>query len=100
MLQAQKNLWRVEDNDSLWRQVWRVKAPPKALNLIWRALSHCLPNLSQLWTKCVPVVDICPVCNQPNETIFHGLVTCPFAMQCWRNGISSIRFDSSTDFSG
>lgn len=48
LLQAQKNLWQREDNNSLWCKIWKIKAPPKPLNLLWRASSNCLPTLSQL----------------------------------------------------
>ncbi|KAL8101648.1 hypothetical protein AgCh_033517 [Apium graveolens] len=42
LLQVQKGLWRTEYNDNLWKRIWRIKAPPKVLNLVWRALSGCL----------------------------------------------------------
>ncbi|KAL8125340.1 hypothetical protein AgCh_012870 [Apium graveolens] len=44
-LQMQKGVWSVEDKDSLWSLLWQIKAPPKALNLVWRALANCLPTL-------------------------------------------------------
>ncbi|KAL8120232.1 hypothetical protein AgCh_017395 [Apium graveolens] len=83
LLQLQKGRWSTNDNDNLWRKMWQVKAPPKVLNLIWRALSYCLPTMVMLDQKRVPVIKTCPVCNGEDETIFHALVTCPFAHQCW-----------------
>lgn len=41
-LQEQKGNWRVDHNVSIWNLLWLVKAPPKCLNLVWRALSYCL----------------------------------------------------------
>ncbi|XP_074363930.1 putative mitochondrial protein AtMg00310 [Apium graveolens] len=48
LLQVQKGLWNINDNASLWKKMWRIKAPPKALNLLWRALSGCLPTYVSL----------------------------------------------------
>lgn len=83
VLQAQKLLWREEDTRSLWHQICIIKAPPKTLNLIWRALSNCLPTYRTLVNKFVPVSAICPVCQGGDETIYHTLLNCCFAAQCW-----------------
>lgn len=76
-------MWRREDTDSLWYQLWKVKAPPKTLNLLWRALSNCLPTKVVLVRRHVPVSSICPVCHASDKTIYHVLVECNFAAQCW-----------------
>lgn len=82
MLHAQKGLWHLEDNNSLWKKIWRLKAPPKVLHLVWMALVQCLRTLSMLYAKYVPVNVCCPIYNGKEETILHALVTCPFATQC------------------
>lgn len=84
LLQFQKNRWNIQDSASLWKKVWKIKAPPKALNLIWRALSYCLPTNVQLKQKHVQVQATCPVCLREEESIVHVLVQCNFAAQCWR----------------
>ena len=66
------------DRSSIWSQIWKIKAPSKALNLLWRALSGCLPNMVQLYHKHVQVVKESPVYLREDETILHRLVTCPF----------------------
>lgn len=76
-LQAQKELWSMTDNSNLWKKVWCIKSPPKALNLLRRALSSCLPTNKMLQQKQVAVLGSCPVCEGGNETIFHSLVSCP-----------------------
>ncbi|XP_074328372.1 uncharacterized protein LOC141666280 [Apium graveolens] len=60
MLQDQKGRWRTEDASSLWCKLWKIKAPPKALNLVWRALEGCLPIMTMLVHKHVPVLSTCP----------------------------------------
>lgn len=98
LLQAQKNLWQSRDNISFWRKVWRVKAPPKVLNLIWRALSNSLPTKSQLVQKFVPILNTCPFCNTEEETTMHVLVTCPVAKQCWVGLLPVNQVNDGTDF--
>ena len=84
MLRAQMNPWRQEDNASLWRKIWKIKAPPKILNFVWRSLTDCLPTLVILQRKNVYVESVCPVCSREEESIAHILVTCPLAKLCWQ----------------
>ena len=84
LLQLQKGQWHSSDNSSLWKLLWRVKAPPKSINMVWRALSQCLPTKTILHAKRVPINLLCPVCDGAEESIVHALVSCPFADQCWR----------------
>lgn len=74
LIQEQKGAWSDDLNRDFWKKLWNVKAPPKALHLVWRAVSHCLPTKTILQRKHVGVDDICPVCNEEAETIFHSLV--------------------------
>lgn len=84
MIHDQKGFWRTMHQEKVWLKLWKIKAPPKILNHIWRALSSCLPTLVQLQQKHVEVPSTCPVCAGGEETILHALVTCPVAMQCWQ----------------
>lgn len=83
LLQAQKNEWRLSDEASIWKILWRIKAPPQTLNLVWRALTYCLPTLVQLQQKHVNVGILCPVCSMDIETVEHAIFLCPFAVKCW-----------------
>lgn len=82
----------------VWNELWKVKAPSKVLNLCWRALAECLPTKVQLRKRHVPVNVVCPVCNTNEETIFHALVSCPFAVQCWQRVISNTFIDTAASF--
>ncbi|KAL8091605.1 hypothetical protein AgCh_034018 [Apium graveolens] len=82
-LQQKKGAWRAEDSISIWAKLWKIRAPPKTINVVWREISNCLPTLIQLQSKRVQVQTECPVCHEDNETILHSLVTCSFAKQCW-----------------
>ena len=97
-LQTQKGEWSGQFNDSIWRILWKSKAPPKVLNLVWRALSYCLPTLSQLHQKHVPVQTRCQVCAGGVETIFHALVGCHFAVQCWKTFDTAMYIGEEAEF--
>ncbi|XP_074374595.1 uncharacterized protein LOC141715006 [Apium graveolens] len=91
LLQLQKNRWRGDDVDSIWAKIWKIKAPPKSINILWRALSCCLPYNLQLQQKHVQVSVVCPVCSEENESILHALVECSFAAQCWRHAFPQVQ---------
>lgn len=84
LIQRQKEIDVPAASSELWKQIWRIKAPPKVLNLIWRASTQCLPTRVNLQMKRVMITGLCPMCNGREETIMHALVSYPFANQCWR----------------
>lgn len=98
LLQSQRGMWNAEDCDKIWQVQWRTKAPPKALNLVWRALADCLPTLAQLHKKKVPVNTICLVCHQEEESILHSLVTCHYAQQSWLLLLPEINYHTASCF--
>lgn len=97
-LQAKKGDWNVEENDRIWRDLWSTRAPPKTLNLTWRALSDCLPSLVQLQLKRVPIHTLCPVCQEEEESTLHSLVLCNFARQCWWILLPGVQFQETMSF--
>ncbi|KAM6566874.1 hypothetical protein CsatA_026002 [Cannabis sativa] len=73
-----------------WKALWSLKLPPKIKNLMWRAGSNCLPALTQLASKRVPVNTRCPLCEEMDETITHILLTCRVVKKVWeRVGIGT-----------
>lgn len=97
-IQVEKGAWCREENDEIWSRLWKIKAPPKCLNLVWRALSFNLPTLSQLQQKHVTVSNVCPFCRSGPETIVHVLVSCPFASKCWHILDSNFQVTMGDDF--
>lgn len=98
LLQEEKRSWIANNNNGFWKKIWNIKAPPKALNLAWRAISCCLPTKSILQTKRVQVENKCTVCNEDIESIFHSLVQCKVAAQCWKIYSPSIITYGNRDF--
>lgn len=99
MLQAQNGSGGRQQNDEIWRTLWSIKAPPKALNLVWRALALCLPTIVQLYRKHVFVHTHCQVCAVNDETIFHALVGYHIVVQCWKTWDLGIYINEEVEFS-
>ncbi|KAL8116144.1 hypothetical protein AgCh_022590 [Apium graveolens] len=95
---GEKGAWNTTANNEFWKKLWTIKAPPKALNLVWRASSYCLPTKTMLQTKHVPVDNMCPVCNEGAETIFHGLVQCKTTALYWKIHNPNINTKSEIEF--
>lgn len=74
-------------SSSVWRKLWQLPVPPKVKNFLWRAMANVLPTADNLRQRRVEVPVLCPIYHSSSESIFHILVTCPFAKSCW---ISSI----------
>ncbi|XP_030500105.2 uncharacterized protein LOC115715597 [Cannabis sativa] len=83
--------------DDVWKMLWKIKAPPKVLHFVWKALSGCLPTRTQLSSKHVPVELHCVLCSYGNESIFHVLVQCPFAHSCWLRSALGVGHHSTTN---
>ncbi|XP_074359589.1 uncharacterized protein LOC141699273 [Apium graveolens] len=85
-------------NDNFpWKRVWNLKVPLKVKHFIWRAIRNILPTKDQLLSRRVAVIDKCPICNLEVESVYHSLVSCQFAKQCWcLLGISPVEDDQSS----
>lgn len=97
-LQKQKGDWNVDEDGIIWKILWNIKAPPKVLNLVWRALTGTLPTLSQLRLKNVQVQAMCPNCQLEDESIVHILVYCQYARQCWSVLLPELQFVECSSF--
>uniref|UniRef100_A0A803QGE0 Reverse transcriptase domain-containing protein n=1 Tax=Cannabis sativa TaxID=3483 RepID=A0A803QGE0_CANSA len=74
----------VSDTDSMfWKNLWSLKVPPTVKDVLWRAVSNCLPTRKRLFDRKVPLDYSCPFCLVSSETISHCLLNCDFAAGCW-----------------
>ncbi|XP_060968799.1 uncharacterized protein LOC133036276 [Cannabis sativa] len=85
---------------ALQRKFWYLKLPPKVKNLLWRALTNCLPTLVSLQTKRVHVYSICSLCNVAPETTFHIMADCSFTKACLERGLGLHINNGDEDFGG
>lgn len=72
--------------------------PSKVSNMVWRALSNCLPTRVSLAQKKVHVSSLCPWCKVHNETVVHALVLCPAAQLCWSQVLPEVNGCDFEDF--
>uniref|UniRef100_A0A803PJM8 Reverse transcriptase zinc-binding domain-containing protein n=1 Tax=Cannabis sativa TaxID=3483 RepID=A0A803PJM8_CANSA len=80
-----------------WKNLWTLKVPPKAKDLVWRAASNCLATKRNLCIKKVLVDSTCPMCGVFAETEWHILVSCDFAWSCLGYaGLAAVGRDSFT----
>jgi hypothetical protein len=69
--------------ESMWKNLWNIKSPPKFLHLIWRILNQAIPVRDNLTTKGIRCCPICPRCNKALETIDHVFLRCDWTRAVW-----------------
>ncbi|KAL8112547.1 hypothetical protein AgCh_020026 [Apium graveolens] len=98
LLQVQKGAWKNQSGGQVWKSLWQVKAPQKALNMLWRALTKCLPTKVQLQQKRVQIDNTCEVCKSGAESTTHIFLDCPFAVACWGILLPTMTRNQGWDF--
>lgn len=98
LIQRMKGLFCAEERSNVLMQLWKIKAPPRVLNVVWRAVAGCLPTFMQLYQKRVQINTQCQVCSAGEESIFHILVGCPFASSCWNRVFPGFQMPPTQDF--
>ena len=55
----------------------------KSKTFFWRACTNCLPTITLLRRRRVPIEESCPVYFGYNESVIHVLLECSLAWECW-----------------
>lgn len=63
-------------NDSLWKQIWKIQVAPKSLNLVWRACQNILPVRANLKRRMPQIGPVCPCCGEMEEIVEHIFLNC------------------------
>jgi len=66
-----------------WKDIWRLKVPPKIKHLLWRMCRGCLPSRVRLQDKGVTCPTRCVNCNLDHEDLNHIFFECSFAIHVW-----------------
>ncbi|KAF7809654.1 reverse transcriptase [Senna tora] len=67
----------------LWKALWKVKAPPKMKNLLWRMCSGSLASKEALCKRRCAVDAYCPLCSKDRETLEHLFLFCDWVKRVW-----------------
>lgn len=64
-----------------WKRLWKTWAPPQCKFFLWLAMKNKCWNVDRLEKRGLPHPEVCPLCDQEQETIHHLLNRCIFARQ-------------------
>lgn len=71
------------NNDPHWLKLWRCKIPPKVRVFWWKVSHDFIPCRANLHRKHIEPIGTCELCGKEDETIFHALTQCTFAINFW-----------------
>ncbi|GAU30587.1 hypothetical protein TSUD_392780 [Trifolium subterraneum] len=83
LLMREKEVGRRYGVTGSWKNLWQIRAPPKAKHLLWRICRECLPTRSQLWQHHVQCPINCELCNNADEDAWHALFDCAEVKSSW-----------------
>ena len=78
-----------ENQDGVFTELWKVKAPSKATFFAWRLLGDRLPTKMNLRRRNVEINDpTCPFCKYKDEDATHLFFSCNKIMSLWWESVS------------
>ncbi|CAJ2628079.1 unnamed protein product [Trifolium pratense] len=69
--------------DDTWNLIWKLKAPPRVKNLLWRICRRCVPTRVNLRSRGVNCITVCSLCNDHDEDSRHVFFDCPSSRNVW-----------------
>ncbi|KAE8799653.1 hypothetical protein D1007_24896 [Hordeum vulgare] len=67
----------------LWGLIWGAEVPPKLKTFAWQVVSGSLPTDVEKKRRHFDLNGFCQLCDQEQESSFHGLVACTNAPSLW-----------------
>ena len=74
-------------DQSVWKSIWRIRAPNKIRHFIWRAVKDSLPTKENLQRRHIPLDLTCSLCDEHQESLLHALWLCDQAKAVWRSEV-------------
>ncbi|KAL4343432.1 uncharacterized protein LOC107646667 [Arachis ipaensis] len=74
---------REQSEEQTWKDVWRIRTPPRAVNFLWRLLHKSLLKKKNLNKRGINFSPLCPRCWEDTESKEHISRECWFARKFW-----------------
>jgi hypothetical protein len=71
----------MSNNDPQWKNLWKIKVPPKVRVFWWRVSNDYMPSRANLHRRHIEPGEICETCGATTETTFHALIECTYSMR-------------------
>nr|KYP53471.1 Putative ribonuclease H protein At1g65750 family [Cajanus cajan] len=88
---------RLGEEGVLFKQIWSIKAPPKALIFLWRLVNRGIPSVDILKRRNLILDEkqsICVLYNKVEEIVSHLFCTCQQVDNIWKGLLNWINFPS------
>jgi hypothetical protein len=72
-----------DQDESLWRVLWKLRVVPKVRIFWWRVLKGIMPDYSTLTRRHVMEDSTCGICKATSENLMHALIECSHAKLFW-----------------
>ncbi|KAF7819529.1 reverse transcriptase [Senna tora] len=72
-------------SSNLFAWIWKLVCPKKIKVFVWLCFNNAIPCREILSARGFHIPNVCPICNQVNESQIHILRDCPFARRMWGN---------------
>lgn len=66
-----------------WHLIWKIQAPPKVKNMIWRVCRNCIPTRQPLQSKDITCPSNCVLCDNGIKDSLHIFLNCPNSLHIW-----------------
>ena len=79
-----KNEDRQHIEDSVFKNIWNLKLPPRACAFSWRLFKNRIPTKVNLRRRHVALPSSnCPLCDEEEETVGHVMYSCIKTRHLW-----------------
>nr|KYP70977.1 hypothetical protein KK1_010219 [Cajanus cajan] len=77
----------IGEENSVFKWLWSIKAPPKALIFLWRVINGGIPTVDNLLKRNITLSDqqsLCVLCKSDRESASHLFCSCPVVHKVWK----------------
>ncbi|KAF7833947.1 ribonuclease H [Senna tora] len=74
-----------EATTRFWKRLWKLPIISRYKVFLWRACRGILPTVESLEERGMDIDELCIMCNNAHEDVFHALIDCPELQLMWVN---------------